>query len=288
MSTESDDDVSANVKNQLYRWSVLWYPPLDDPVNAHTFVKSALDAINAKYIFQLERGSKNGKLHYQCFINLKDKKRYRGDLVKTLNALGMTKLTARNVKPCTQYGHHALANYCMKEDTRVAGPWADRIIYLARDLCCMANPKPFQQKILDSIQTEPDDRTINWVYNPEGNGGKSKLAKYIEHYKLGITVEFGTPQQIKSALIVEGPQRAYLVDIPRTIGKAESVNDVINVLEHLKNGLVKSYMYGKAAKMFMEPPHVWVFSNMLPDRTRLSQDRWQIWQLSTFDTLYRI
>lgn len=270
--------------NQLYRFSIVWYPPPDDPVNAHTFVKDAFESISAKYIFQLERGHDAGKLHFQCYVNLKVKKRDT-ELCKILNASGMTKLTTNTIKACSTAGNLALEKYCMKSDTREAGPWADHIIYLGRDLQCMDHPLPFQGHILQSIQEPPDDRTINWVYNEHGCAGKSKLTKYIEFHNLGIVVEFGTTQQIKAALIVEGPQPAYVVDIPRTIGKNDHINDILNVLEHLKNGLVKSYMYGKAAKMFLEPPHVWVFSNQMPCLSRLSQDRWKLWTITSENKL---
>ena len=40
-------------------------------------------------------------------------------------------------------------------------------------------PRKWQQKILDIIQTEPNSRTINIVYDPEGGKGKTYLCKYL-------------------------------------------------------------------------------------------------------------
>jgi len=38
-------------------------------------------------------------------------------------------------------------------------------------------------------------------------------------------------------------------------------------------------MYGKAAELLMEPPHIWIFSNELPNISMCSLDRWHVWHL---------
>ena len=39
--------------------------------------------------------------------------------------------------------------------------------------------KPFQQQIIDHLDTKPDGRTLNWYHESNGNIGKSYLTKYL-------------------------------------------------------------------------------------------------------------
>ncbi len=164
----------------------------------------------------------------------------------------------------------------MKEDSRVAGPWADRPLYMKRDLICMQNPFPWQQSIIDSVSTQPDDRTISWVVDHGGNVGKSKLVKYLHVNGLAQRIPAGTATQIKTFVIAVGAARAYLVDLPRTSGQYESDDCIFSTLEDLKNGFVISGMYGKVQELIMEPPHLWVFANRAPPVSKMSLDRWHV------------
>ena len=56
-------------------------------------------------------------------------------------------------------------------------------------------------------------------------------------------------------------------------------SELFSALEEVKNGWVESPMYGRADELIMEPPHVWVFSNELPNLNHCSLDRWTIWHL---------
>lgn len=145
-----------------------------------------------------------------------------------------------------------LSFYVIKDDTRKAGPWYDpsfkpkkRNPYEGRDLKCMDEPYAWQKKIMDILNEEADDRTINWVYNASGCAGKSKLMKYL----------------------------------PRVRGSDERQQELFSALEEIKNGWVESPMYGKAAELLMEPPHIWIFSNELPNVSMCSLDRWHVWHL---------
>ena len=70
-----------------------------------------------------------------------------------------------------------------------------------------------------------------------------------------------------------------MVDLPRVRGSDERQHELFSALEEIKNGWVESPMYGKAAELLMEPPHIWIFSNELPNISMCSLDRWHIWHL---------
>ena len=68
-----------------------------------------------KWTFQLERGEKTGKLHFQGRFSLKSKTRLTG-LVKLLPKAHFSVTSNENRTNCF---------YVEKEDTRIKGPWRD-------------------------------------------------------------------------------------------------------------------------------------------------------------------
>jgi hypothetical protein len=49
--------------------------------------------------------------------------------------------------------------------------------------------------------------------------------------------------------------------------------------------MVFSSMYGKAASLIMEPPHILITSNYLLDYELLSMDRWRVYEIKSDGTL---
>ena len=123
--------------------------------------------------------------------------------------------------------------------------------------------------------TEPDDRTINWYWEPTGNRGKSAFVKYmiVKHkvlyccgakYSDIMNLVFNQDMDECSCVIFDIP-RAY----KNTISFA--------ALESIKDGKVCNTKYETGVKVF-NSPHVIVFSNFEPelDSDDLSVDRWNI------------
>lgn len=229
-----------------------------------------------RFCFQLERGDDEGKLHWQCRVQLSVRKRTT-TLARALATALDLPVGLFTVRP--EHDAAASALYCMKEDTRVAGPWADRPIYMGRDLTCMRDPLPWQREVIRMIKAEPDDRSIIWIYNASGNVGKSKLCKWLRWGELATRIGLGTATQIKTSAIEKGAHRCYIVDLPRVRGSDETQAALFSALEDIKNGWVESSMYGKSAELLMEPPHVVVFSNDMPKLSYASLDRWKVFTI---------
>lgn len=200
----------------------------------------------------------------------------------------------------------------MKAETRVAGPWADKPIYMGQDLPTVLYP--WQEKLRTMItQTKPDDRTVFWIFEKEGNVGKTKFSKYMcFHHKvtaspiffsslsLGLA-PFSVPSQIPFytasserdvafQVLKEQGRAAYIFDIPRTIDEKQYGSDIKGVfqaIEQIKNGMVFSTKYAPE-RVCMSPPHVICFANFRPDLTRLSADRWCVLEIdkNTNDFVY--
>lgn len=64
--------------------------------------------------------------------------------------------------------------YCSKNETRNGETWGFVPIHDP-----IAEPREWQQNILNILNEEPNDRSIVWVVDIEGNQGKTALCKHI-------------------------------------------------------------------------------------------------------------
>jgi len=241
-----------------------------------------------RWVFQHEKVTRD---HYQGRIDLKNK----ADRATKFTILGLFEAAGFDTRNLTlspestnSVKSDGLSFYVTKPD-RVAGPWADPtfefpeqpIKYEGNDLACMNNPLPWQQEMIDIVAGPPDDRSVVWVFNAKGNIGKSKLQKWM-CWKMGAKrVPLGSATQIKHSIAGLKPRKVYLCNLPRTCGDHESQRDLFSALEDIKDGWVESVMYGKDRALFMEPPHLWIFSNDVPDLRLASPDRWVVYNVET-------
>lgn len=212
-----------------------------------------------KYIIGKEVGKK-GTPHLQGFVEWKNPKRF--DEMKNLNYkmhLGVA------------YGS-AEENliYCSKDGNFVTNIYVEKPKIL--EDCQLYD---WQKKILNIIENEePDDRTINWIYNEKGKGGKSNFAKYLFYHKKAMYLRSGTARDIKNILFDNKFARDIIIDLTRS--KENFVS--YTLMEELKDGFLFSTKFEGGAKL-ITTPHIFVFANFKPDTTKLSLDRWNIQEL---------
>lgn len=233
----------------------------------------------ADFIFQLERGTELQKLHWQCYLKLSERSRIK-TLLNLLNEPFQDSSPYR-VKPCSKRGERQLKKYCMKKDTAVGHLRTLRKVYRGADLACMEAPLPWQRDLLAILEGPPDPRTIHWIYNPRGCVGKTVLCKYLLWKEMAARIPCNNATQIKNGCILLGPHRVYLVDIPRTLGKNEHIEDIMSSLESVKSGIIQSMMYGQPKMLLMDPPHVVCFANRRAPRAMASDDRWKTYTVRT-------
>lgn len=140
----------------------------------------------------------------------------------------------------------------------------------------------WQGHIIDLVNTQyGDKRTINWFWEPDGNAGKSFLAKFLV-VKYDAIIASGKTADIfnqtkawcDSHTPSEHP-RLVILDIPRC--SLDYIN--YQAMEALKNGLLYSGKYEGGVCAFFSPVVI-VFANAEPDTTQLSQDRWNIHRIA--------
>lgn len=129
---------------------------------------------------------------------------------------------------------------------------------------------PWQKQLTDLLTGEPHPRAIIWVYDEQGNTGKSAMADHL--LSGGNWQVFSNGKTADVAHAWNGEH--VIFDLAR------SQQDHINyeVMEQIKNGRIFSAKYESMTKIYARP-HLVVFSNSMPDLTKMSQDRWHIYRI---------
>ncbi len=125
----------------------------------------------------------------------------------------------------------------------------------------------WQKQVLRKLDAQ-NDRKVLWVWESEGNTGKSWLADYLQIVKGAYLCQLGKKTDIAYAYDLE---KIVVFDLTR------SDKDFTNysTIEAFKNGKLFSPKY--ESKMLVFPPcKVVVFANYSPDFEKLSEDRWEI------------
>lgn len=218
-----------------------------------------------KYGWQEEVG-KEGTPHLQIALYYKNARTF--DSVKK----DFPKCHIENAKSL-----QAILKYCTKEDTRVGKPHTNAV----KDPLEGRTPRPFQQKIIDLISEEPDDRSIHWYVDTKGGIGKTSLAKHLcLKYPNKILYVTGKAADIKygitSFIDAGNDLRACILDFTRSTENYISYE----AIESIKNGIFYNTKF-ESKMVIYNSPHVICLANFPPDREKLSADRWVITNLDS-------
>lgn len=144
-------------------------------------------------------------------------------------------------------------------------------------------PKPI--KIIDQLYPwqleaeriatgEPDGRTVHWLWESQGNMGKSQFCKYMVVKHNATVVKGGKLADIMNIIFNTNMDtcNCIIFDIPRGTGGKVSYTS----LECILDGLITNTKYETGCKVF-NPPNVICLANFPPDDPdKLSKDRWNI------------
>lgn len=232
-----------------------------------------------RWCFQLEQGNNTNYNHYQARISLISKK--RNDTMINWISKDYPGFHVTPTSNPTYYTGNEF--YVMKIDTRIDGPWSDRT-----DINITTFPKrlkntpmwfPWQQTILDIINTEPDDRIVNVILDRKGNQGKTFLTLWLECRNQSIRIpEQKDARDIMRMVMSQPISRCYFIDLPRAVNNQQRISTYA-AIEEIKNGYCYDDRY-HFKKLLFDPPHIWVFSNTTPDPEQLSKDRWRYWEIT--------
>ena len=276
-SKNSDDS-----GNQVWHLSGRWSLPKDGSIPLEVFKNNYKDLISAfkmfgidKFVFQLEMTvgdePERENWHYQIYAHVAEKIR-----PKTLGQRMNDEFRGIEWSHASTAGRVALEKYCMKHDTRQAGPWADKRIYMGKDL--PTTLKRWQQQLKDYVTAPPDDRTLLWITDKSGGNGKTKFAKYMAFHHDGIPLGYGNAGDILNLVYKFQGKNLYMFNLTRTKPAVFSSQDIYSCLESIKDGMFINTKYDTGF-VLMDSPHVVVFANQDPDQEHCTADRWSVHQL---------
>lgn len=124
-----------------------------------------------------------------------------------------------------------------------------------------------QQIILNHLKNQ-NDRQITWIYDHKGGKGKTYLSKYLMAKENAFRCSNGKTKDIAYAY---NGEKIFIMDLCRS--NESGVN--YQIIEEVKNGVIFSSKYNSQCKVF-ETPQVLILANFLPDKSKLSEDRWDI------------
>lgn len=134
---------------------------------------------------------------------------------------------------------------------------------------------PWQKKLLEELSGDADERKILWYWEPKGSAGKTTFAKHVcmtrnAYYVCGkaADVKCGIVSQIE-----KGGSAPEIVIFACPREKEDYMQ--YSALEEVKDGIFFSTKFESNMVIF-NIPHVVVFANFEPDKTKLSQDRWKV------------
>lgn len=213
----------------------------------------------------------SGTPHLQGYFNFKNPTDL--NTIKSLNnKLHIEKAKGKkeqNFKYCSKDKKYEQENMISKQDTI-----KERILNKYNNV----KWKDWQQSVLEQLNKKPDNRTINWIYDPIGNNGKTFLRKYLALTRNCIICDGkkdNVLNQLKIKCIDENQEITMIImDVPRH--NKEYIN--YGLLEQLKDGHVYSGKY-EGGEIWIDDIHVVVFSNEEPDKSKFSEDRWNIIQV---------
>lgn len=135
------------------------------------------------------------------------------------------------------------------------------------------NLRGWQNELMEVLKEDCiDDRVINFYYDEEGGKGKSWFCRYALS-KLGKAVQLlsiGKRDDLAHAINPECS--IFFINVPR--GQMEYLR--YEVLESLKDRAVFSPKYHSQMKFLLKIPHVIVMCNEQPDRSKMSEDRYNV------------
>lgn len=264
-AVKQGDAPAGNTKIRSRAWFFTINNPEDHGFPTPDAVTQMFEDLKmTKILFQRERGA-NGTEHYQGCVYFENDLRF--DTLKQLNG-------AVHWEKCHDW--RAAVNYCQKSDTRIAGPWnrnmKDAIKPVPWYILPYDKMHGWQKGIVEMCQAKcGDDRKIFWFWEPNGNVGKTALAKHLCFY-FGAIMVGGKEADMKFA-IAERLDKGHavpivIVDITRSLEHYVSYSGI----EAIKNGFFFTSKY-KSGQVLFDPPHVIVFANFEPEQFKLSEDR---------------
>lgn len=237
---------------------------------AHLEERRGTEQQNRDYCTKLRTATGNFvEIHPENFKPNKGKKGFRSDKDKAVNMINKGKtpyqIVTKHPKLLHQYSNLKMMYKDAPKETNKTN---------------LPLPPDFQLKdwyapILDALNSPPNGHTINWIYDPAGQNGKTTLTNYIRNnYESVFYMNDGS---VRDVLPMYNNEKIIIIDLPRFI---QITSDLCCLIEVLKNGVGISGKYEGAILCRPYYAHVFVFTNKPFQPEYFSESRMNIIQIS--------
>lgn len=132
--------------------------------------------------------------------------------------------------------------------------------------------REWQSELRSRLDTDPDDRIVDFVLDEEGGKGKSWFCRYLFTMYPEEVQLLGVGKRDDIAHMVDESRSIFLFNVPRDSMEFFQYS----IVEMLKDRVVVSPKYASRVKMLRRKCHVVVFCNEEPDMNKMSADRYNI------------
>lgn len=165
--------------------------------------------------------------------------------------------------------------YCTKQRTNILS-WGVPTVW-SRSI---QNMKPWMEELLEILKQPLEEgeafRVIHWLWEPEGNTGKTVFQQAVYHMFEGVVAIEGKAADVKHFVSdytkkMGTTPKIIFLNVPRcdqefvSYGAIEKVKDMFFMSGKYEGGMVSG-----------PRPHVMIFANDGPCRSKMSDDRWKI------------
>lgn len=138
---------------------------------------------------------------------------------------------------------------------------------------------PWQKQIVDLVTGPLNDRAIYWIYDPDGQGGKSRVADYLADWRGAYVVtqfagQYHAATIIQSALASGWDGKLFVCDFPRE----GNSSDFYGAFECLKNGRITA-MKNRGKTLSWCQGNVLALANFAPKPFQWTSDRYHVLEL---------
>jgi len=130
----------------------------------------------------------------------------------------------------------------------------------------------WQESLRLELEEEANDREIMFYVDEDGGKGKTYFQQWMVSKYPDRVQCLGVGKRDDMTFAVDSDKTVFFVNVPR--GAMEFLQ--FTVLEQLKDRMVFSTKYQSVMKVLPKVPHVVVFTNEMPDMSKMSQDRYVI------------
>ena len=252
-------------QSQSKRWCFTFNNYSDDDLEQ---MEQTFNQMSINYIIGKEVGDQ-GTPHLQGYIECPTKMRW--SQFKLSDKIHWEKCKgdrAANVKYCSKEGNYVHSPLLM--------PPREKVIIKYEQLL------DWQKEIVgwfDDYEDALFGRAIHWVYERDGNIGKSIVAKYLVQANPNECIMVAGRAKDMQFGVINMVQQGHMpkivvVNIPRVSEDHFSVAGI----ESIKDGLFFSSKYESGMCDFNRP-WVIVFANCPPPYSSMSNDRWRVFEL---------